>query len=478
MDIQNNLTPFLSPTKSAERMKISGSRPAVYWMTGLSGSGKSTIASIFEKKLTKSGHAAYMIDGDTVQLGLCAGLGFTTDDRHENLRRIAELAAVIADSGQTAVVCTISPDSESRECARRIIEKKARFCEVYVKSTIDICKLRDPKGLYKKALADEIKNFTGISAPYEEPKTPDIILDTTINSAKDCAQILFQDALNGIYQPERLIYDMASAAIFASRKIMEIYSKDFGISIKSDSSPLTNADTASNEILTSIFRAKYPEYSILSEEENDSTERLTNNAGVFIIDPLDGTKEFISKNGEFCVSIGFAAQHKMKAGVIAIPTKQTLYYAFDGLGAYKISFDKLMSNPFKISLGEKLRVSSRSGRTKDELLIVTVSRSHSDKQTEILLAKNADRIEKTITVGSCLKGCYIAEGIADVHYRFGTFMKEWDTAAMQIICEEAGAVFSDIDGKPISANRADTVNRRGFIILNSAESALDTNGIE
>ena len=109
---------------------------------------------------------------------------------------------------------------------------------------------------------------------------------------------------------------------------------------------------------------------------------------------------------------------------------------------------------------------------------MVASRSHPDRQTAEILERNADRILDTISVGSCLKGCYIAEGIADVHIRYGAFMKEWDTAAMEIICREAGAIFTDIDGKPLIANRADPVNRRGFMILNHPESALDREGIE
>ena len=101
-----------------------------------------------------------------------------------------------------------------------------------------------------------------------------------------------------------------------------------------------------------------------------------------------------------------------------------------------------------------------------------------DRQTEQIFAKNEDRILDSVTAGSCLKGGMIAEGLADVHYRYGAFMKEWDTAAMEIICKEAGASFTDIDGKPLIANRADPVNRRGFMILNHPESALDTAGIE
>ncbi|MBR3997340.1 MAG: adenylyl-sulfate kinase [Clostridia bacterium] len=472
MNQNENITPHRTSVAQHERMKITGSRPAVYWMSGLSGSGKSTVAAIFEKKMTDAGHACFMIDGDTVRTGLCAGLGFSPEGRRENLRRIAELAKIVASSGQTVVVCTISPDRQSRDNARRIIAPYADFREVYVKADVALCASRDPKGLYKKAFAGEIPDFTGVSAPYEVPESPEIVLDTAEHTADECAELLYREAVAGIYQPETLIRGMIDAAFAASAKIMEIYDGEYEVSFKDDKSPLTTADTASNAILTAMFREKFPEYSILSEEETDSTERLSNNAGVFIIDPIDGTKEFIHRNGEFCVSIGFASRHRVTAGVIAVPAKSLIYYACENCGAYRIGFDEITAD-FSIGAGVKLQVSDRT-----EKVIIAASRSHMDGQTEQIFAKNEARILDSVTAGSCLKGCMIAEGRADVHYRYGAFMKEWDTAAMEIICREAGAIFTDIDGKPLIANRADPVNRRGFMILNHPGSALDTSGIE
>jgi len=472
MNQNENITPHGTSVSQYQRMRITGSRPAVYWMSGLSGSGKSTIAAIFEKKMIESGRACFMIDGDTVRTGLCAGLGFSPEGRRENLRRIAELAKIMASSGQTVVVCTISPDKQSRDTARSIITPFASFREVYVKADVDLCASRDPKGLYKKAFAGEIPEFTGVSAPYEIPALPEIVLDTALHPAEECAEILCRDAMTEIVQPEKLIPGMIDAALAASAKIMEIYNGEFEVSFKDDKSPLTTADMASNEILSAMFRERFPEYSILSEEEADSADRLSNNAGVFIIDPIDGTKEFIHKNGEFCVSIGFASRHKVTAGVIAVPAKSLIYYACEGCGSYKISFDEI-TDSFSIGDGTKLQVSDRTER-----IIIAASRSHMDRQTEQIFAKNEHRILDSVTAGSCLKGCMIAEGLADVHYRYGAFMKEWDTAAMEIICKEAGASFTDIDGKPLIANRADPVNRRGFMILNHPESALDTSDIE
>jgi len=469
--LTNNITPHHSGVTAASRRKITGSVPAVFWMSGLSGSGKSTIAMQFERRMTEEGCAAFMIDGDTVRTGLCKGLGFSAEDRHENLRRIAYLAKAMASAGLTVVVCTISPDKQSRDTAREIISEAADFCEVYVKASVDVCAARDPKGLYKRAFAGEIANFTGVSAPYEIPENADIILDTTENTADECAEILVNAALENIYKPAGLVRSMLDAAMLASAKIMEIYDGKYDVSFKEDASPLTTADTASNDVLTTYFRERYPEYSILTEEESSAAdlhgmpERLSNNAGVFIIDPLDGTKEFIHRNGEFCVSIGFASHNRVYAGVIAVPAKRLLYYAAEGHGSYKISFDELPENVFDPE--NRIHVSERTDN-----LVITASRSHGDKQTEALLDLNADRIADTITAGSCLKGCLIAEGTADIHYRFGSFMKEWDTAAMQIICEEAGGTYTDGSGNKVPANRADPVNHGGFIILNHPESAL------
>ncbi|MBQ4353751.1 MAG: adenylyl-sulfate kinase, partial [Clostridia bacterium] len=412
--MNKNITPYLSSVTASDRMKITGARPCVFWMTGLSGSGKSTVAAIAEKMLISEGISAMMIDGDTVRTGLCAGLGFSVEDRHENLRRIAHLARIIALSGQAVIVCTISPDAESRANARAIIEPDVLFREVYVKASADVCASRDPKGLYKKAFAGEIKNFTGVSAPYEIPLTPDLVLDTTSGTAQDCAQDLVHQVLLDIRHPRELIGEMMNALLLASEKILEIYNSNYDIDYKDDKSPLTTADLASNEIITKHLRSVYPEYDILSEEEADASGRLSNNAGVFILDPIDGTKEFINRNGEFCVSLGFAVRNRVIAGVIAVPVQGLLYYAAEGMGAYKTTFDQAHDH----AKAQRLHVSDRT-----EQVIVVASRSHPDRQTAEILERNEKRILDTISVGSCLKGCYIAEGLADVHYRYGAFMK-------------------------------------------------------
>ena len=473
-----NITPYLSRLEGRDRLRITHSRPVVFWMTGLSGSGKSTIASVFEAMCAAEGHAAFMLDGDTVRTGLCAGLGFSPEDRSENLRRIAETVKIVASSGQIVAVCAISPDQASRDRARDIISPAADFYEVYVSTPVEECARRDPKGLYKKAYAGEIKSFTGVSAPYEVPEKPDIVLDTVNNTVETCAALLFEAAMNSVYRPAHLLSEMAKAAAGASAAILAIYNGSYEVSFKEDASPLTTADTASNEVITGHFRTVFPEYDILTEEEDDGDRdshgipKRLNGCGVFIIDPLDGTKEFINRNGEFCVSIGFADHHRVMAGVVAVPARGLLYYAYEGKGAYKtvITDDMEKTGLTRIfDPAEQIHVSDRT-----DGLRITASRSHGDKQTEALLTANESRIGEVLTAGSSLKGCLIAEGEADIHYRWGAFMKEWDTAGMEILCREAGASFTDIHGAPLCANRADPVNRNGFRILNRPEAALDT----
>ena len=459
----DNLTPYLSRAGAASRMRITGSRPAVFWMTGLSGSGKSTVAALAEEKLLESGHAALMIDGDTVRTGLCRGLGFSSEDRHENLRRIAELAKIAASSGQTVIVCTISPAEADRRMAREIISPAAAFYEVWMSADVKTCAARDPKGLYKKAYAGEIRDFTGVTAPYEKPVRPDITFLAS-QSAERCADILVRVALETDWDLDRLLPVMLDAAREASERIMEYYDGVYSVEYKEDNSPLTSADVTSNDTICAMLRNAFPEYGILSEEMPDGGGRLSNRAGVFIVDPLDGTKEFLSHNGEFCVSIGFAQNRKVRAGVIAVPAQEVLYYAAEGIGAYRLPFDAVTED-FSPGDGEALRVSDRT-----DGLIVTVSRSHLDADTEAFLEINRDRVAEVIPTGSCLKGCMIAEGRADLHWRTGAFMKEWDTAAMQIITEEAGARFTDADGNPMPANREDPRNPNGLLIVNRPET--------
>jgi adenylylsulfate kinase len=163
------------------------SRGATMWFTGLSGSGKSTISCALERALVLRRQAAYRLDGDNIRHGLNKNLGFTAEDRVENIRRIGEVARLFADSGCVALTAFISPYLADRDSVRRIHDaSKLPFLEVFVDAPLDVCEQRDPKGMYKKARAGQIKNFTGIDDPYEAPVNPEIVLKTHELSVEAC----------------------------------------------------------------------------------------------------------------------------------------------------------------------------------------------------------------------------------------------------------------------------------------------------
>jgi bifunctional enzyme CysN/CysC len=169
----------------AARARLKGQKPAVVWFTGLSGSGKSTIANLVEKKLLALGHHTYLLDGDNVRHGLNKDLGFTEADRVENIRRIAEVARLMGDAGLIVMTAFISPFRAERDTARRLLPD-GEFVEVHVDTPLDVAESRDVKGLYRKARRGELKNFTGIDSPYEAPLQPELRVDT-VGSTPDQA---------------------------------------------------------------------------------------------------------------------------------------------------------------------------------------------------------------------------------------------------------------------------------------------------
>jgi bifunctional enzyme CysN/CysC len=173
-----------------DRARLLRQRAATVWLTGLSGSGKSTIAVELEKRLVEAGHACFVLDGDNVRHGLNRDLGFSPNDRKENIRRIAEVAKLFNDAGLFVITAFISPYREDRDAARGIIGQD-RFIEVYLNAGVDVCERRDPKGLYAKARAGQIAEFTGISAPYEQPIAPEVTIDTGVSGVDDSVTVLF-----------------------------------------------------------------------------------------------------------------------------------------------------------------------------------------------------------------------------------------------------------------------------------------------
>ncbi|MDH3623517.1 MAG: adenylyl-sulfate kinase [Myxococcales bacterium] len=173
----DNITWHTGEVDRDTRASAHGHRGAVLWFTGLSGSGKSTIAHRVESMLVDRGVFAYVLDGDNIRHGLNSDLGFSPEEREENIRRIGEVARLFADSGAVVLTAFISPYRRDRERVRALLGQ-GEFVEVFVDTPLEICEARDPKGLYKKARAGEISNFTGINAPYEAPRSPEVHLET------------------------------------------------------------------------------------------------------------------------------------------------------------------------------------------------------------------------------------------------------------------------------------------------------------
>ena len=187
---KNLYSPIFKVTKE-KRRALHGHNSKIIWFTGLSGSGKTTIANELEDILHSKGISTFILDGDNIRQGLNNDLGFSQEDRKENIRRIGEVAKLFVDSGIVVLVTFISPFASERKLVRDMVEKD-EFIEVYVNCSLEECEKRDPKGLYQRAKNGEIKDFTGISSPYEVPENPEIILETSKYSIKECTESLYE----------------------------------------------------------------------------------------------------------------------------------------------------------------------------------------------------------------------------------------------------------------------------------------------
>ena len=243
------------------------------------------------------------------------------------------------------------------------------------------------------------------------------------------------------------------AAVLAGSAILDIYNsvEDMEVEYKEGNMPLTVADKASNDIIVRILRENFPTYAILSEEEKDNPDRLLNDY-CFVVDPLDGTKEFIKRNGQFTVNIALAYKGRAVVGVIYVPVADELYFAGKDGGAY-----------LKDTSGAVIELCV-TDNVKCEKMKAVLSGSHGCKEMEDLLEKY--EMSDFVKVGSSLKGCMVASGNADVYYRHNPTM-EWDTAAMQCIVEEAGGLFRQMDLTPMCYNRENSLNENGFLAINS-----------
>ncbi|MBE1553948.1 adenylyl-sulfate kinase [Sporosarcina limicola] len=189
MTKSTNIAWHESEITKVNRQEAKGHKSAILWFTGLSGSGKSTVSVALETALHTKGIHTYRLDGDNVRHGLNKNLGFSQEDRTENIRRIGEVSKLMVDAGLFTLTAFISPYREDREQVRNLMEA-GEFIEIYVKASLETCEQRDPKGLYKKARVGEIRDFTGIDAPYEEPNNPEIIIDTNQLSIEESVKVI------------------------------------------------------------------------------------------------------------------------------------------------------------------------------------------------------------------------------------------------------------------------------------------------
>ena len=186
MEATKNIVWHATTITKQDRHRMNGHKSAILWYTGLSGAGKSTLANKVEEKLFERGIHTYVLDGDNIRHGLNKGLGFSTEDRKENIRRIGEVSKLFVDAGAFVSTAFISPYREDRDMVRQLVND-GEFIEIFVNAPLDVCEERDPKGLYKKARAGEIKNFTGIDDPYEAPQNAELTIYTGEKTLEECA---------------------------------------------------------------------------------------------------------------------------------------------------------------------------------------------------------------------------------------------------------------------------------------------------
>lgn len=246
------------------------------------------------------------------------------------------------------------------------------------------------------------------------------------------------------------------AGLSVVEPVLKIYNSAFEVEIKSDNSPVTIADKMADKLIREYLHNAYPTYSFLTEESEDDKSRL-NNDYVWIVDPIDGTKDFVARDNEFTVNIALAYKHELVVGVVIAPALGDIYFASKGNGAYYQKGDKVV----KIHVNDKV-----------EKLTVLTSAFHFNEKEADLIKKHSDKIMTSIKVGSSLKACRIAQGLAEISYRMADGTKEWDTAACQCVVEEAGGLFVKHDGSSIRYNREDVYNHDGYIIVNRKENML------
>ncbi len=255
-------------------------------------------------------------------------------------------------------------------------------------------------------------------------------------------------------QLQYLLSEARRLANDAGDKIMEIYNQDFNVAAKDDRSPLTAADLAAHRIIRDGLKALSPQFPVLSEESNQLPYDTRGSWETYwLIDPLDGTREFIKRNGEFTVNIALIHGHDAVLGVVAAPAKNLCYYACRGQGAYKIADG-----------GQARRIRVRKPTPKRPT--VAGSRSHAGDSLVAFLAKLGEH--ELISMGSAFKLCLVAEGVVDIYPRFGP-TSEWDTAAAQCVVEEAGGIVSDLQMKRLRYNTKDSLLNPHFVVIGNPD---------
>ena len=250
--------------------------------------------------------------------------------------------------------------------------------------------------------------------------------------------------------------EVALEAVKKARiEILRIYHESFEVEIKADNSPVTLADKGADQIIRTMLHENFPDHAILTEESEDHLERIKN-PYCWIVDPVDGTKDFVKRDNEFTTNVALSYQHEVILGVISIPVSGDIYYAIKGQGAYHIFPDGKI---------EKIHVNDKTTN-----LTMLVSHFHVSKKEEEYYQNHRDLITSYEAYGSSIKACRIASGLAEVQYKWGTGTKEWDTAASQIIVEEAGGFFLTPKGERMKYNRENVMNEEGFIIINRMEN--------
>ena len=246
------------------------------------------------------------------------------------------------------------------------------------------------------------------------------------------------------------------AGVKAIKGILEIYNTDFSVEIKDDNSPVTLADKNADKVIRDYLHKKYPTYAFLTEESTDDVSRLDNDF-VWIVDPVDGTKDFVAKDGGFTTNIALAYKHEAVVGVVVVPLTGEIYFAAKGLGAFYR----------KDGVTKRIHVNDKT-----ENITVYKSVFHSKPEEDAVIEKHKDKIAKTEKWGSALKACRIAQGLGELTYRLSDGTKEWDTAASQVLIEQAGGVFLTPARERMMYNRVDVHNREGYVICNRIENFL------